>query len=73
MKVEISFGALVPVFREQLIRQGITFSGSLADLQADADAVSRLYVRGVLTQNESIAANGRIKKSLEARLRKKSA
>lgn len=58
--VELSFGALSPKLSEQLDSQKVTYSkNSVSHFQKDADAVTRLAERGLLT--DSIARNARKK------------
>jgi hypothetical protein len=61
--IRISFGALAPPIDEQLREQGFKLDlDPLArqHLQRDADEVSRLRVRGTLTESESDKARKRI-------------
>ena len=63
MNVRINFGALSPPIREQLQDQGLKLDMDPVQrhyLQCDADEVSRLRVRGVLTESESDKARKRI-------------
>lgn len=57
---EIIFGAMVPSLKEQGIR-----AKNLEHYQLDADTITRLNLRGVLTDSEALKARKRIIKALE--------
>lgn len=60
-KIGLQFGALAPPLDEQLVEQGIAAGvRNLRQLQQDADAVSRLAVRQILTEAEADKARQRI-------------
>jgi hypothetical protein len=62
-KLSISFGALSPPIGEQLQTQGLKLQMDPLQrqyLQRDADEVSRLRVRGVLTEAEADRARKRL-------------
>lgn len=64
--LELRFGALAPPLREQLVEQGHEISEySSADLQADADAITRLYLRGLLRKGEVDTARRRLVRSVQ--------
>jgi hypothetical protein len=65
---QIRFGALSPSIHEQLRDQGFTLDMDplqIAHLQRDADEVTRLYVRCVLTEAQSNKARWRISKIIK--------
>lgn len=65
MNMNIVFGALAPRLSEQLNKQGLTATFVLLDsIQRDADAISRLSVRGVLTESSARAAHRKLVKRL---------
>jgi hypothetical protein len=67
-KIRIAFGALLPPIDEQLRDQGLKLDmNSLFRglLQRDADEVSRLRVRGILTEAESDKARKRILQTIK--------
>ena len=65
-QVTITLGALAPPLAQQL--EGVKFDGDLWILQKDADAISRLAVRGFLTPAEAGRARKRFMKTLEKRI-----
>ncbi len=61
--IRISFGALAPPIDEQLREQGFKLDLDplpRRHLQRGADEVSRLHVRGILTESETDKARKRI-------------
>jgi hypothetical protein len=58
-RISFEFGALADPLDEQLERQGIVMDCSV--LQRDADSISRLYVRGLLTEAETDRAQKRLR------------
>lgn len=68
MNVTITFGAMSPQLREQLQHQGMRTrdANQLKHLQMDADAVTRLCVRGMITQGETHNARKKITKKIRA-------
>lgn len=55
-KVLLQFGALAPKISEQLNKQGLTYKGNWTEasvskthFQRDADAITRLFVRGLIS------------------------
>lgn len=62
-KVTIAFGWMNPPLAEQLSSQGLGFDAEdVAHHQKDADAISRLRVRGVITTSEGDRAYDRLAK-----------
>ena len=62
-KLELAFGALVPDLDEQLKNQGITKLGRpqfITEFQNDADAITRLGLRGLLVDSEKDKARKRL-------------
>ena len=69
MKLNIEFGAMAPLLETQLGHQGLkVLSGPLNHLQKDADALSRLSARGVLSDGETRSARRRLMKAIMARV-----
>ena len=71
----IEFGAFAPPLREQLIAAGYTTkdvkaSKDLTHCQFDADAVSRLSVRGIITQSSADSARKKIVKKIGSLIEK---
>ena len=65
MKLTIEFGGRSPSIHEQLDRQGATArSISIRHWQKDADAITRLVVRGALTKRECEVARRRLLKDI---------
>ena len=63
MKVQIQFGAMVPLLETQLGHQGLKMlSGPLHHVQKDADAIARLSARSVLSERETHNARRRLLK-----------
>jgi hypothetical protein len=62
MKKNIKFGALAPKLRAQLREQKLRVKDAdkLAHLQRDADAVSRLLIRGLITEGMAHLARKQI-------------
>lgn len=60
-RISIELGALAPPLAEQL---GLESTERLDHLQKDADALTRLRVRGLLTERESTAASKRLVKRI---------
>lgn len=59
-QINISFGALAPTIAEQLEKQNVGVEPErLEHFQKDADAISRLHVRGLIP--DSVAKNIREK------------
>lgn len=48
----LSFGALAKPIVQQVQEQGISCGYEISPFQADADAITRLYIRGVLRESE---------------------
>jgi hypothetical protein len=72
VNVRIDFGALIPPIGEQLQDQGLKLDMDPLErqhLQRDADEVSRLRVRGVLTESESDKARKRIMQVIKKQAR----
>ena len=62
-ELEIRFGALAPKLRRQLEQQGL-FVPRLTQHQHDADAIARLFLRGMLTPGQTEHARRRLLKLL---------
>ena len=63
--VQIAFGALADPIRRQLRAQGITVTAAkAAGIQADANAITRLSIRGLLADAEKQRARQRLMKAL---------
>lgn len=62
--ISIRMGALVPTIEHQLIEQGVQIvpPDLVDDLQKDADAITRLLIRRIITQAEGDKARKRIMK-----------
>ena len=72
MNVRINFGALSPPIGEQLHDQGLKLDMEPIQrhhLQRDADEVSRLRVRCILTESESDKARKRIMQMIKKQAR----
>ena len=65
--LKLDLGALADPLDEQLERQGLVMDCTV--LQRDADAVARLYVRGLLTDGETVKARARLFKSIQQAVR----
>lgn len=51
--LKLRFGAMPPFIREQLIEQGFTFENNeIEHFQKDADAITRLRVRGLIPDSQ---------------------
>lgn len=59
MSVEIRFGGMSPKISQQLRGKGLSLK-VLRQFDKDADAITRLYVRGFLTNRECSAARTRL-------------
>lgn len=69
----ISFGALCDRIEEQLQRQGFRLTLEPLQrqyLQRDADEVSRLLVRGVITEGEADKARKRLMRTINKHVRR---
>jgi len=65
-RLALRFGATAPPIMEQLEEQGFRLPAiELLGFQADTHAVSRLYIRGILTKREADAAHRRLFKRIE--------
>jgi hypothetical protein len=64
--VGIHYGAMAPPLVEQLEGQGLVFKDAAKGdaLQGDAGAITRLFVRGILTDSEAHKARGRLQKRI---------
>jgi hypothetical protein len=72
MKIDIEFGALSPRIEEQLRVQGMRLDMDPMQrqhLQRDVDEVSRLCVRGVISESEADRARARIMKAIKKQAR----
>lgn len=61
--ISLVFGAISPSIQKQLAKQRIKISLS-PHWQKDADAISRLYVRGLLTDSQVHSARGKLLKQI---------
>lgn len=59
-KFEIQFGALCPPLSQQIVAAGSKVPSDVDLLQQDADEISRLYIRGLLSDSESTRARKRL-------------
>ena len=65
MKLELTFGAMVPSLEQQLGYQGIKAKhGLVLHWQRDADAIARLSCRGFLSDGETRQARRRLLKAI---------
>lgn len=65
MKVSLQFGAMVARISEQLDDLGLTANSHLmAHWQRDAEAITRLSVRGMLSEAETSKARRRLLKEI---------
>lgn len=65
MKVELIFGGMAPHIREQLSAHGINLTGNAADhFQRDAEAITRLAVRGLLADSRVNEARRKLLKNI---------
>jgi len=63
--IGIHFGALCPSIAEQLIEQGVvTIPDDINHFQEDADAVTRLVIRGLITDSQASAARRKLLKKI---------
>ena len=62
MKIGINFGAMCDSVAKQVNAQGLTLGPRFRanTVQADADAITRLAVRGYLTQTQTHAARKKL-------------
>lgn len=71
--IRLSFGALSPPLRQQFKDSGVRPPVGLKHLQRDADAITRLAVRGLLSEGEAGRCRVRlaqsIRKDLDKRIR----
>lgn len=71
-KFTVSMGCLSPRIEEQLSKQSLRLDMSPLErqqLQQDADAVSRLHLRWVLTESETERVRRRILKTIKQHLK----
>lgn len=65
MKLELTFGAMAPDIAQQLAYQGLTAKPRAIDhWQKDADAITRLAVRGILSDAAKSAARRKLLKTI---------
>lgn len=65
MKLLLEFGAMAPDISQQLAYQGLTAKArAIAHWQKDADAITRLSVRGMLSDSEKSKARRRLLKTI---------
>jgi len=69
MKIDIHFGMCSPTLADQ-VGHLISDKDALDHMQKDADAISRLYVRGLIPKSASDRAYDKLFKSLTAAIRK---
>lgn len=69
MSIKIAFGALCDSIAKQLRTQGYRLK-SVAPYQKDADAITRLVIRGLLPDSQANAARKRLMKDIGDELRK---
>jgi len=69
-KVTLIMGATAPLIHKQLKEQGVKRATAklLDQHQKDADAITRLRIRGIMTETESDRANKRLFKSIRETL-----
>lgn len=67
MEIEISLGCYSEKLSKQLA--GRIHPDNLAHFDMDADGITRLYVRGLLTERERDSARKRLIKSIQGALR----
>lgn len=61
MKVEIRFGALAPKIREQLAALKLrAYHKDVAEWQSDADVITRLLIRGLLSPSAANACRRKL-------------
>ena len=59
--ISVHFGALCPSIAEQLIEQGVvTIPDEINHFQKDADATTRLLIRGLLTDSQTRSARQKL-------------
>lgn len=69
-RIELHFGALVPPLAKQLRAAKVKFDkGDVKVWQANADAITRLRVHGLLPDFASHAAHKRLMKKIAAKVR----
>ena len=68
MILKLVFGAIVPNIGQQLRDAGFTASknGDIEHWQKDADAITRLIVRGLLTDSAGTVARRKLMKKITA-------
>lgn len=70
MTVNVQLGALAPKIRAQLRAQGIKFTTAIfACLQSDADAITRLKLRGFITEKAADSARKKLIRLIGTHLR----
>jgi len=68
----LEFGCLCNPLKAQLRKQGITLDvDTIKHFQQDADAISRLSIRSIITDAEAMKARGRLVKIIARQIRKK--
>ena len=68
---EVCFGALSPPMHEQLAQYGLR-AKTVEIIQEDANAITRLSVRGILTWSEADRARKRLMKEITRAIRDQS-
>jgi len=68
MSVSLEFGALAPPLREQLKDAGlvIRYKRNLAHYQRDADAITRIVIRGLISDSQARTARKRLMRRIAA-------
>lgn len=66
MKIPIELGALCLSLQKQL--KGVLPKNDIAVLEADKKCISRLYIRGLLTEREWDGANKKLIKSIQRQI-----
>jgi len=67
--MELEFGPYAASIRSQLTSLGVKLDMSLIDeAQADADAVTRLYRRQIISEHDAGRARSKLTKRLEAEI-----
>ena len=64
MKLELRFGAMTESVSEQVQRQYNEPTVDLPEFDKDADAITRVYVRGIITDAEAGKARQRLMKKI---------
>lgn len=69
-KIGIRFGAMAPSIKEQIKEQGFKIDPTdCAHLQKDAEAITRLRIRGLLTDSACKSAHDKLFKKITSSLK----